>query len=415
MRILILGSGAREHVLAWVLNTGGNELFVAGGNGGTALIASNLDIDPMDVSEVVRVARSLAIDFVVVGPEGPLEKGIVDALRANGISVFGPTRAAAQLETSKSFALQVMDEAFVSHPRSWVFDNPSAVARFVESRGSSMVVKQDGLAGGKGVSICQNAKEAENAARQCWQRDPGRPIIVQEFVQGQEVSVFALTDGWNISELVASCDYKRLKDGDMGPFTGGMGAYAWPFFWTKELENWVRDYVMKPVIRRMWLRKTPYRGILYAGFILPSDNSPPLVLEFNARFGDPEAQVVLPLASDDLLEAMLACAKGRGLSEVPLRWRKDISAVGRVIASEDYPDDPKIGRVIRGIEEAERLGCIVFHAGTKQEGQDIISTGGRVLTVVGIAYTIKEARELSRKGCAWIELQGMQWREDIAI
>lgn len=393
MRIAILGSGAsgaREHALARGL--GGHDLWIVPGNAGTAQLGINVDINPENVDAVAAFAGLHAIDLVVVGPEGPLAKGVVDQLVRAGIPTFGPTQAAAQIETSKIWASKLMDGAHIPHPVSSVFSNPTAVSTFVRRYNKPVVVKADGLARGKGVWICQTHEEAAQAAALCAELYPG-PIVVQELLSGKEVSVFCFTDGYNVSELVAACDYKRRDDGDKGPNTGGMGSYAWPTFWTEELASWVTEWVMKPAIRAMALRGTPFSGVLYAGLMLTEDG--PKVLEFNCRLGDPEAQVILPLFRGDLAEVMFSCARGN-LVPNTVGWDRTMFTVGVVVASPNYPDEvPGYLVEVPGLSQNGDPGTLVFHGATRfaTDGARVLATGGRILTIVGLGGSLLEARQ----------------------
>lgn len=402
MRVAILGSGMREHALAWIL-AGMHRLWILPGNTGTAQLGKNEDIDPEDVDAVVAFAKSMAIDLVVVGPEGPLAKGVVDRLKQAGILAFGPTQAAALLEVSKSFALDVMREAHIPYPDSWVFLNPKDVLTFVKRYEKPVVVKADGLARGKGVWVCQTYEEAARAAALCADLYPG-PIVVQELLYGKEVSVFGFTDGYDLSELVAACDYKRRDDGDNGPNTGGMGSYAWPPFWTEELASWVAEYVMKPAIRAMALRGTPFSGVLYAGLMLTEDG--PKVLEFNCRFGDPEAQVILPLFRGNLVRVMVGCIRGTLSSEM-VAWDKTLSVVGVVVASLGYPEEDEVSHEIEifGLE-GDDGDTLIFHGPTRvaDDGVRILSKGRRMLTVVGQGASLPEAHQK-----AYARMEGMEF------
>ena len=421
VKVLIVGSGAREHALAWrigqsPLTTG---IWVANGNGGTGRIATNLNVMPEDVDGVVEAAQTLGIDLVVVGPETPLALGIVDRLGTLGIPAFGPTRAAAQIEASKAFALEVMRAAGVPCPDFRVFQEQNAALDFLNHHRQPVVIKADGLAAGKGVALCRTTEEATAAVRACMDQrvfgDAGNIVVIQEFLSGPEVSIFAFCDGEYLSTLVAACDYKRLKDGDQGPNTGGMGSFAPPGFWTAGLEERIRVTIMEPVIEEMFKRGIPYRGILYAGLMLTEAGLK--VLEFNCRLGDPEAQVVLPLLSGDPLEIMLACHEGR-LSGVPVRWEAD-KYVGVVMASGGYPAKYETGFEITGLDNDERdtQESMVFHAGTRPSTGGtpgrVVTSGGRVLTVVGRGSSLAEARDRAYHRVQSIDFQGVYYRTDI--
>lgn len=408
MNVLILGSGAREHALAWrILQSPKlSKLFVAPGNEGTKAIATNLsDVDPEDVEQVVQAALNYKIDLVVVGPEGPLAKGVVNKLQEAGIPVFGPTKEAAELETRKSLALEVMSETHIPHPESQVFLTPEAVVTFAAEYGKPIVVKADGLAGGKGVFVCHTADQILEAARRCMVISPRQPIVVQELLEGREVSVFCFTDGSHISPLVAACNYKRVGEGNTGAMTGGMGSYAWPEFWTDELQQEILNRVMRPVLRAMERRGTPFQGVLYAGLMITNEG--PKVLEFNCRFGDPEAQVILPLLITDLLGVMLACAGGE-LDLIRVEWNHDESTVGVVIASEGYPGPLIGGSTVCGLKMLHP-NILVFQV----QGGD--SGSGRMMTLVFKAWSVEDAADTVYENIRQrLELHNAFCRWDIA-
>ena len=419
MKVLIVGSGAREHALAWRLKqspelTG---LWVADGNAGTASIATNLEIRPEDVTGLVSAAQSLGIDLVVVGPELPLSLGLVDRLSSLGIPGFGPTQAAARIETSKSFALEVMQQAGVPHPEFQVFREQRAALDFINKHPGPTVVKADGLAAGKGVFLCGTPEEATAAVRACMTDrefgEAGESIVIEELLTGAEVSVFAFSDGQHLSALAAACDYKRLEDGDRGPNTGGMGSFAPPDFWNPTVEEEVERTIFRPVIEAMARRGSPYRGVIYAGLMLTA--SGPKVLEFNCRLGDPEAQVLLPLLATDPLEVFVACIQG-WLDRTPVIW-DTLSYVGIVMASTGYPGAYGTGFGISGLGGDEE-STMVFHAATRRESQDnsdrLVTSGGRVLTVVGRGNSLAEARARAYDRVRRVQFQGSYYRNDIA-
>ncbi|MEE3141380.1 MAG: phosphoribosylamine--glycine ligase, partial [Chloroflexota bacterium] len=314
MKVLIVGSGAREHALAWRLRQSPavTAIWAAYGNGGTAQIASNLNVSPEDVESIPKYAKGLGIDLVVVGPEQPLAAGLVDLLDSQGIPAFGPTKAAAQIEASKSFALDIMRESGVPCPEFHSFQDETLALDFLSKHSAPSVIKADGLAAGKGVFMCHTAEDAAAAVRACMSQKvfdgAGETVVIEEFLEGPEVSVFAFSDGEHLSAPVAACDYKRRNDGDVGPNTGGMGSFAPPDFWNDELAGEITRTIMEPVIQSMVRRGTPYRGVLYAGVMLTKQG--PKVLEFNCRFGDPETQVIMPLLVSDPLDIMTACIEG---------------------------------------------------------------------------------------------------------
>ncbi|MCA1588079.1 MAG: phosphoribosylamine--glycine ligase [Chloroflexi bacterium] len=420
MEVLVLGSGAREHALAWRLarDEGVRRVRIAPGNGGTAAVAESVpDLDIADRRAVARHATRERYGLVVIGPEGSLAAGVADSLRAAGVATFGPDRAAARLETSKSFAKDQLRRAGVATAGSETFDDPDAAVAHVRAGERPPVVKADGLAAGKGVVVPETHDEAESAVRAIFGGlGPGGRILLEDRLTGREVSAFALVADDGVVPLAAACDYKRLGDGDAGPNTGGMGAYTpVPWFEARALEE-IAATVFEPIAWRMARDGTPYRGVLYAGLMLTDDG--PSVLEFNARFGDPEAQVLLPVLDGDLAAALLGTALAdRSLMEGSVTVR-DAAAVGVVIASEGYPDAPTVGRRLDGAEPAgagDDGDVLVFHAGTRRTGAGgHESAGGRVLTVVGRGPSIADARAAAYRGVAGIALQGGRYRTDIA-
>ncbi|MEC9279404.1 MAG: phosphoribosylamine--glycine ligase, partial [Chloroflexota bacterium] len=325
MKVLIVGSGAREHALAWRLRQSPavTAIWAASGNGGTAQIATNLNVSPEDVESIPKYAKGLGIDLVVVGPEQPLAAGLVDLLDSQGIPAFGPTKAAAQIEASKTFALDIMRESGVPCPEFHSFQDETLALDFLSKHSAPSVIKADGLAAGKGVFMCHTAEDAAAAVRACMSQKvfggAGETVVIEEFLEGPEVSVFAFSDGEHLSAPVAACDYKRRSDGDVGPNTGGMGSFAPPDFWNDELAGEITRTIMEPVIQSMARRGTPYRGVLYAGIMLTKQG--PKVLEFNCRFGDPETQVIMPLLVSDPLDIMTGCIEGQ-LADTPVEWSK---------------------------------------------------------------------------------------------
>ena len=390
---------------------------------GTAQIATNLDLNPEDVRSVVESAQNLRIDLVVVGPELPLAYGLVDQLNAIGIPAFGPTKAAAQIESSKGFARRVMQEAGVPGPDFCSFSRQQEALDFVRKHPGPLVVKADGLAAGKGVALCFGPEEAVLAVRACMTDrifgEAGAVVVIEELLSGPEVSVFAFCDGWRLSAPVAACDYKRVGDGNTGPNTGGMGSYTPPTFWTDSLAEEVMSRIMRPTVEALAHRGTPYRGVLYAGVMLTE--SGPRVLEFNCRFGDPEAQVILPLLKTDPIDVMLACVNGQ-LDQVDTRWSSR-PHVGIVMTSGGYPGPYQTGFEISGLD-AESPNTQVFHAGTtliSEAGLSgavtsrVATSGGRVLTVVGWGDSLEIARANAYRRVDTISYSGASWRTDIGI
>ena len=422
MKVLIVGSGGREHALAWRVKQSPNltRLWVAGGNAGTAALAENLDIRSSDVAAIVAASREVAADLVVVGPEAPLALGLADRLTELGIPVFGPTQAAAQIEASKTFALDLMRDAGVPCPEFHTFTDQISALAYLETHQDPVVVKADGLAGGKGVLLCRDSEQGAAAVKECMSErafgEAGATVVLEEYLSGPEVSVFAFCDGENFSPLVAACDYKRLEDGDHGPNTGGMGSFvAQPEMWSPQLESEVEQTIMMPVLRAMAERGYPYKGVLYAGLMLTETG--PIVLEFNCRLGDPETQVVMPLLASDPLELMLACAQGN-LDRVSVRWETK-NYVGVVMVSGGYPGEYQTGFEITGLDEEGPAGTIVFHAGTKLGAGGLacppLTAGGRILTVVGGGDDIEQARQRAYTRLEQINFQGARWRRDIGL
>jgi phosphoribosylamine--glycine ligase len=416
----VVGSGAREHALAWRLSRSekASALYAVPGNGGTALLCTNLNGSPEDPEVLVRLAEQHAIDLTIVGPEVPLAKGVVDLFGRRGLRVFGPSRAAARIEASKSFAKELMRSNGIPATMFHVFDEFVAAREFLCRHSGPVVVKADGLAAGKGVAVCRDQKEALAAVSDCMQRRSfgaaGDRVVVEEFLEGREVSVFAFTDGEHVSPLVAACDYKRLRDGDEGPNTGGMGSYSPPEFWSAGLDHRVRDEIMEPVVKALRDAGTPYTGVLYAGLMITSQG--PQVLEFNCRLGDPEAQVILPLLKTDPLEVVLACLEG-GVDTLSMEWEEG-ACLGVVMASGGYPGEYATGLPISGLDGLDE-DVLVFHAGTRRTGVGkdarVVSHGGRVLTMVGRGATLARARARAYDNVRRLHFEGAYYRRDIGL
>jgi phosphoribosylamine--glycine ligase len=411
VKILVLGSGAREHAIVTALlrEDAGHDIVAAPGNAG---IARAVPVVAMDIDDPVVVAEhALAegVELVVVGPEAPLVAGVADALRTRGIPVFGPGRAAAALEGSKTFAKRIMDEAGVPTGRAVQAGTLDEVEAALDAYGAPYVIKADGLAAGKGVLVTGDRGLALDHARHYLGQGT---VLVEEFLAGQEVSLFLLSDGHDVLPLSPAQDYKRLGDGDAGPNTGGMGAYS-PLPWLPAgFVDEVIDTIALPTVRKLAEEQTPFIGLLYCGLILTSDGI--RVIEFNARFGDPETQVVLPRLVTPLSQLLLAAASGE-LGGVPRPEFSDDVAVTVVLASEGYPESPRTGRVISGLEDAERVpGVSVAHAATAESEGGLVATGGRVLSVVATGATFEEARSRVYEAVDRIGLDGSQHRTDIA-
>jgi phosphoribosylamine--glycine ligase len=397
-------------------------LFVAPGNAGTSALATNLPIEVMDIPALVAAAHQHSMDLTLVGPEVPLAEGIVDRFQEEGMAIFGPTRAAAQIEASKGFAKEFMQRHGIPCAESVTFDSYREAERFLRHREMPVVVKADGLAAGKGVTVAQTRAEAISALDDCMNRrtfgDAGAIVVVEEFLDGREVSVFAFTDGYHISPLVAACDYKRVHDGDQGPNTGGMGSYSPPEFWDQELAVQAEAAIFRPTVAGMAEEGRPYRGVLYGGLILTRKGL--YVMEYNARLGDPETQVILPLLEADLAEIAQAVAAG-DLTKTHIRWSAE-ACVGVVMASEGYPGAYDTGFPIAGLDELDMdadavMGkkALVFRAGTDLLKGATVTSGGRVLTVVGCAPTLAQAREKAYAAVQRIRFQGAFYRRDIAL
>ena len=415
----MIGSGGREHALAWRLarDEGVGSVRVAPGNGGTAAVAENVDLDVTDPLAVARHAAQERYGLVVIGPELPLAAGVADELTSARIPVFGPIRAAARLESSKAFAKEQMRRAGVATPSARSFTDPDAAVAFVRAADAPPVVKADWLAAGKGVVVPDTTEDAESAVRDLFASvAPGARLVLEERLRGPEVSAFALVGDEAVVPLAAACDYKRLLDDDDGPNTGGMGAYTpVPWFGKAAMEHMAAE-VFEPIAWRMARDGFPYRGVLYAGLMLTSDG--PMVLEFNARLGDPEAQVLLPMLDGDFASALLGCATAdRRLMEESVAMRAG-AAVGVVVASQGYPDAPQVGRELIGAEPSttgDDGDVLCFHAGTKHTGQGRYdTTGGRVVTMVGRGDTLEDARVMAYRGIADVLLEGGRYRTDIA-
>ncbi|MZD07275.1 phosphoribosylamine--glycine ligase [Streptomyces sp. SID5785] len=414
MKVLVIGSGAREHALcrSMSLDPAVSALHCAPGNAGIAGVAELHAVDALDGGAVTALAQRLAADLVVVGPEAPLVAGVADAVRAAGIPVFGPSGAAAQLEGSKAFAKDVMAGAGVPTARSYVCTTPAEVDEALDAFGAPYVVKDDGLAAGKGVVVTDDAEAARAHANACDR------VVIEEFLDGPEVSLFAITDGETVVPLQPAQDFKRALDGDAGPNTGGMGAYS-PLPWADpKLVQEVLDTVLQPTVDEMKKRGTPFSGLLYAGLAITSRGV--RVIEFNARFGDPETQVVLARLQTPLAGVLLASATGTLADLEPLRWSDD-AAVTVVIASHNYPGTPRTGDPITGLDDVaaqDAPDAYVLHAGTKRDGAEadgpVLSAGGRVLSVTATGRDLGQARERAYTAVARIGLDGSQHRTDIA-
>jgi phosphoribosylamine--glycine ligase len=416
VRLLVVGGGGREHALCWALQRENPDadLYCAPGNPGTADLATNLPIAADDLDRIADAADMQGIDLTVVGPEVPLARGLADRLRAEGRAVFGPSAAAAQLEASKAFSKEVMQAAGIPTARSRTFTELRPALDYVDRHAEPLVVKASGLAAGKGAVVCPTRVEAAAAVRSMLGDrafgEAGATVVIESFLEGEEISVLAVTDGRDVELLPVSQDHKRLLEGDAGPNTGGMGAYSPVAVATPALLARARAEVLLPALEEMRRRSTPYTGVLYAGLMVDGAGNP-WVVEFNCRLGDPETQVVLPLVAGGLTDAFWKVARGEGV--VPIPRRHGAASVTTVLASRGYPDQPEKGAAIR-LPAALPEGVTVFHAGTTRGPDGVLRVnGGRVLNVTAVAPTFAEAQRLSRETSEAIEFEGKVFRRDI--
>lgn len=419
MKVLVVGQGGREHALAWKLSQSPSvsKVYCAPGNAGTAADAVNIDISSDDIPRLVQFSQAEQIGLTVVGPEAPLTAGIVDAFRAAGLTVFGPSKAAAQLEGSKSFSKELMKRATVPTAQFAVFNSADEAESYINDREETpLVVKADGLAAGKGVVVCAKKEEAIDALNRIMREtefgDAGRRVVIEERLDGLEVSILAIVDGNTIIPLETSQDHKPAYDDDKGPNTGGMGAYSPTPLVSPELMDQIITQILVPTVDTMKKSGCAFSGILYAGLMIT--NQGPKVLEYNVRFGDPEAQPVLMRLKTDLAEILLAGAQGQLSKLPPLEW-DDRPAVCVVMASEGYPGDYEKGRVIRGLDAAAELADTkVFHAGTSLQGEEVLTNGGRVLGVTALGNTVADAKLKAYQAVKRIRWDGAWCRHDIS-
>lgn len=395
MNILLIGSGGREHALAWAISGSPlcDRLYIAPGNPGTGQCGENVVLDIADHAAVVAFCRLQTIDLVVVGPEGPLVAGITDDLTAAGIKTFGPSKAAAQLEGSKGFTKELCAEFDIPTAAFARFSDPAAARAYVKAQGAPIVIKADGLAAGKGVVMAETLEEADSAIEMMFSGGlgaAGAEVVIEEWMIGEEASFFALCDGHHALPLASAQDHKRVGDGDTGPNTGGMGAYSPAPVMTKAMEERVMAEIIAPTLAGMAKRGTPFKGVLFAGLMITAQG--PKLIEYNVRFGDPECEVLMPRLKSDILPAFLAACDGV-LGSFDLRW-SDEAALTVVMAAKGYPGTPQKGSVIRGVEAAAaKENVLVFHAGTRQKGAELVADGGRVLNVVGFGKSVSEAQK----------------------
>jgi phosphoribosylamine---glycine ligase len=418
MRVMVVGSGGREHALAWKIAQSSlvEALFVAPGNGGSELVATNLAVDITDHAAVIAAARTHNIDFVVVGPDAQVVAGLGDDVRAAGITCFCPSKAAGQLEGSKSFTKALCDEFDIPTAAYGRFEDEASALAYLYTQGAPIVIKADGLAAGKGVTVAMSVEEAEEAIIDCFSGAfgaSGAAVVIEEFMEGEEVSLFVLTDGKAILPLTTAQDHKRAFDGDTGPNTGGMGAYSPAPVMTRAIYDETMARIVEPTVRGMAQRGTPYAGVLYAGLMLTEDG--PKLVEYNARFGDPETQVMMMRMDSDIVPLLHAVATGT-LAGQGVTW-KDEFALTVIMATKGYPGDYGKGSEIRGVDGLDGETLTVFHAGTKRDGGRLLANGGRVLNVTALGASVKEAQERAYRGVdaiVWPEgfaRRDIGWRE----
>jgi phosphoribosylamine---glycine ligase len=419
LKVLVVGSGGREHALAWKLLQSPNidRVFCIPGNGGTATMQNcqNVSLSIDDFEGILRFAQLQGVGFTIVGPELPLALGIVDYFQAAEALIFGPTQEGAKIEASKSWAKALMQEANIPTAASATFTSLEAAQAYVQEQGTPIVIKADGLASGKGVTVAMTMEEASEAIDRIFAGQfgsAGETVVIEEFMVGQEVSVLAVTDGKTIRPLSPAQDHKRLGDGDTGPNTGGMGAYAPAPIATPELMAKVQAQVLEPAIAALNARGIDYRGCLYAGLMITPEGDPKVV-EFNCRLGDPETQAVLPLLDTNLDDLLMACIEGNLANFPSIKWKK-LSSVCVVMAAGGYPDKVDTGQFITGIGKAEDLGAFVFQSGTKLKNNALVTNGGRVLGVTALGEDIKNAIANVYNAIEFVAYDGMYYRKDIA-
>ncbi len=414
MNVMVIGNGAREHALVWKLKQSpkAGKIYVAPGNAGTAAIAENVDIPAGDVKALAKAAQKYQIDLTVVGPEAPLASGVVDLFQKLRLPVFGPTKAAAQIESSKVFSKNLMQKYGIPCAQGMIFSSYPEARDYVQSQPAPLVIKADGLAAGKGVVVATSKKQALEALSDVIERktlgNAGDRVIVEECLSGKEVSLLAFTDGKTVCPLVPACDYKRVFDSDQGPNTGGMGSYSPPGFFDQSQVEEAQRTVLEPAVQAMASEGMPYKGVLYAGLMVTPDGIK--VLEFNARFGDPETQAIIPRLNTDLVDIMLAVIE-RKLNKMKIEWSNE-ACVGVVMASGGYPGKYKTGFPITGLDKLDK-DILVFHAGTTVK-EGAVTNGGRVLTVAAKGKTLTDARAKVYANIPRIHFEGCHYRRDIA-
>ena len=416
MDILVVGSGGREHAICWALAKSRHKpkLFCAPGNAGIASIAELVDIMSDDISGLVHWAKTYNPGLVIIGPETPLALGLADELLKEGFLVFGPTKDGAQMEASKDFTKQLLLSSLVPTARSVTFTDSFKAQDYLKKQKAPIVVKADGLAAGKGVTVCETLAQAQLAVEEAMDKkvfgEAGAKVVIEEFLEGEEASILAFVDGETIIPMVSAQDHKRVFDGDKGPNTGGMGAYSPAPVVTPEMNNQILEKILKPTVKALRNRGIIYKGVLYAGLMITAEG--PKLIEYNCRFGDPETQVVLPRLKTDFVEVCLAVAKGE-LKKIKIEW-DDRPTACVVMAAHGYPGSYPKGKVIEGLETAaQHPDTFVFHAGTTTENGKIVSNGGRVLCVTGMGDTIEKAIETAYQGIRAINMEGAHYRKDI--
>lgn len=415
MKVLVIGSGGREHALLWKLSQSPSvtDVYVVPGNDGMSDVASLIPVKGND--DIIDFARLMQVDLTVAGPETVLTEGLADEFEKRGMAFFGPSKAAARIEGSKGFAKALMKKYGIPTAAYETFDDEEKAIAYLKANDTyPIVIKADGLASGKGVIIAQSEEEAIDTVKDMLEghtfSGAGRSVVIEEFMEGEEASMLCFCDGTNVVPMISAQDHKRIFDFDKGPNTGGMGAYAPAPVMTKEMCEEVNVRILRPIVAAMKKEGYPFKGCLYAGLMITSEG--PKVVEFNCRFGDPETEAVLPLFDGDLARVMLDCVHGT-LSDEAVVWKK-ACAVDVVLASEGYPASHSSGEVISGIEDAHKAGCLVFHAGTVKKNGQYVVNGGRVLNVVALADTLAEAKAKAYEGVSRISWRGMQYRHDIA-
>ena len=417
MKVLVIGSGGREHALVWKITQSPkvSQVYCAPGNAGISRLAQCVNIDADSIEKLIDFAQKEKIDLTVVGPELPLSRGIVNEFNKQGLRIFGPSKEAAKIESSKVFSKYLLKKYNIPTANYQVFQNSEKALDYIKQKTFPLVIKADGLAAGKGVFIVKNLLEAKDALNALMEEkkfgEAGRQVIIEEFLEGEELSILAFCDGKTVVPMVSSQDHKKIFDNDLGPNTGGMGAYSPVPFYPDELEKRVLEEILKPTVKGLRNEGKEYKGVLYAGLILTKEG--PKVLEFNARFGDPETQVILPRLKTDLIDILNAVIDST-LHKINIQW-EDNAVVCVVVASGGYPGKYQKGKVISGLERLEKMkNMIAFHAGTKFQDNQVITSGGRVLGITAWDETISKAKERAYKGVKEIYFEDMYYRKDIA-